>query len=290
MWQEILTGERIATCDGIRLCFRFPSQQERQWCDRIIDGIRDGLKRSGVLSIDEADEMATKRGLWSPALAEQSTNVRNEIIRQEQVVQAVASKEARERLQARIKILRNKLVEIERGRSSLLTNTIEHRTETFRSSLLSHFCVEYASRPGVRFWPSVKDALSDTRIDLVDEIHDVLMDFLSGLPVAVVRAVARNSQVYARWMVCQENGMAFFDEPSSAMNINRLHLCHWLRYYMNVGKNFGDPPEGVLDDDMQFDAWVKGKVAELKTGSDSGGKDDGKNIRTKTLLFNRKRS
>lgn len=88
--------------------------------------------------------------------------------------------------------------------------------------------------------------------------------FRAGYTEEEIRAVARSGMVSNIYNTATTTGTPMF--PGSASEYTHLQniLLFWCRYYFNVMKNLGLPEDpDIINNDKQFDEWVKNKVDEI---------------------------
>lgn len=285
-WDEIRTGVRYAECSGISVALTYPRDDVLHRAFRVSQGVADMAKNQGILSRDMSKSELKTRGLYTDFDAKRSESLRQQIENRAQIAEQSSVADA-EPIMRQVRKMSSELNVLERSLTTWMPKTAESLGDQVFFNILACYCTELRAMPGRKLWPRYQNIVDDQRLGFVSNVHLEIKDMLYGVPVDVVRAVARDPSVSIRWAICEQNGMAFFSGSTAELNLNQVHLCHWLRYYHESQKAFGSCSKDILDNDQLFDNWVQNRLQELRDQSSGGGKPGGR-TKVETHIFTKK--
>ena len=129
----------------------------------------------------------------------------------------------------------------------------ERRTLYFISKCVLDFDTE---KP---YWKCVSDFedLTDEsfKFDTVTEF----IQFVSGVPVAVIRQIARSGSWRVRYAAGKKLGVDLFGRAIKDFTVDQLNLIQWSDYYAGINEMLPEdrPPESIIEDDVALDAYME---------------------------------
>ncbi len=158
-----------------------------------------------------------------------------------------------------------RLAEINTAEEVVLRHCAESRAEETRNAFLVYSCTmtgEFLQDP---LWASWDEFQFCTDQQLLLEAQRAQLRVLLGLPVNIIRALARTPQWRERWRAAKDARTTVFDGSGSSWDRNKISLVSWSDFFDQVLNHPDCPDERLIHDDAGLDAWVNKQVAKAKS-------------------------
>lgn len=256
---RIFTGMHYSYVDDFLLVFRFPTNEIKQRANLVYDIAIDKAIELGILPVKELNELISLRNLITKDEILLLKKLKDQLDAQEILLgKTTRVKANQERIKQVINRLRNEIHHIEFKKNSKLLMSAETKAEEDKSFYVCSNCV-YNDDDGSLFWSSYEEALKETRLGLKDNVLISYLRFYSGLPVDVIRSVARSNLWRVRYISSMKASDPLFGVPTSEYTMDQLSLVYWSNYYQNIYEMMPEdrPTDMVIDDDDALDAYMK---------------------------------
>lgn len=170
-----------------------------------------------------------------------------------------------------IKMLYDRLYQMEIEESFYMTNSIEHGAEYSRLNYLISRCTMCGEELENRYWESYDSFKMDKDSELVRICRDNYRELKGGLDDKIIRAVARSREWRRRWEISKKTQTPVFDGVSANWDKNKVELCYWSNFYDNIFECLKIDDESVLEDDDKVFEMIRRHNAGIEKKSDSVG-------------------
>lgn len=244
--------------DDLVLIFRYPSNNVKQKANFIYEKAFNDAVKAGLMPNKELEELVERRNLISADEIIQLKKLQGQLEAQEILLgKTTRVKANQDRIKHVINRLKSDIQHIEFKKKSKLLMSAETKAEEYKTFYVCSRCVY--NEDNSLFWPSHEEALKEKRIDLKDHILIKYLRFYSGLPVSIIRAIARSSLWRIRYISSVKTSDPLFGIPTSEYTVDQLNLAYWSNYYQNIYDMLPEdrPSEMVIEDDDALDAYMK---------------------------------
>lgn len=255
---KIFTGIECTYVKDVLLVFKFPSNEIKQRAQLVYDRSFEEAVKSGILPMADLEQLVEARNLISKEEIKNLTKLRNKLDAQEILLgKTTRVKANQERIKQVINRLRTEIRQIEFKKSSKLLMSAETKAEEDRTFFVCSRCVY--DEDNNLFWPSYDAAKKETRIELKDKILIAYLKFYSGLPVSIIRELARSSLWRIRYINSVKTSDPLFGVPTSHYTTDQINLSYWSNFYQNIYDMMPEdrPSDLVIEDDEALDAFLK---------------------------------
>jgi len=260
---QIFTGIGYSYVDGFLLIFKFPSNEIKQRAQLIYERAFEDAVKSGMLPTEQLEKLVEARNLITVEEIKRLQKLKSQLEAQEILLgKTTRVKANQERIKQVINRLRTEIRQIEFKKSSKLLMSAETKAEEDRTFYVCSRCVY--NEDDSLFWPSFDAAKKETRLDLKDNILIAYLRFYSGLPVDVIREIARSGLWRIRYINSMKTSDPLFGVPTSCYTTDQINLSYWSNYYQNIYEMMPEdrPSDLVIEDDDALDAYMKGFYEE----------------------------
>jgi len=255
---RIFSSLKYVYMDDLLLAFRFPDNEIKQRANLVYEKSFEDAVKDGILPVKELEELIEERNLITAEEILKLKKLKNQLEAQQILLgKTTRVKANQERIKQAINRFKHEIRQIEFKKSSKLLMSAETKAEEDKTFYVCSRCVYIEN--GNLFWSTHNDALKETKLGLKDDILIGYLRFYSGLPVSVIREVARSSLWRIRYVNSMKTSDPLFGVPTSCYTIDQLNLAYWSNYYQNIYEMLPDdrPSDMTIDDDDALDAYMK---------------------------------
>lgn len=282
----------------MHLCFVYPSSEEFRKAEYFAFSQIPILRKQGVLSIKEIDNILLRRGTYTPEMHRRRQQLHKQLglmrlnrklilFEDEDFIidwclleilsgirlitydpyQAILFAEEFDKppIYQEYKMLTELLAKFH-------SNGIEYQTKEMKIRYLLSICLRKLDNREL-IWKNYEHFSQSQDMFGIGSLKSKFVDFLSGFPAKLIRIIARSPQWTTRWISATQTGSPLFNHPITEWNANQLSLCYWSMFYENLSQNPEAPRGEQLKNDDLVDAWVESENSERerrRTGSSSG--------------------
>lgn len=254
----IFSNIKYIYVDDLLLVFRYPDNETKQRADLVYARSFDEAVKAGMLPMAQLEELIDKRSIINAQEVIKLKKLQGQLEAQEVLLgKTTRVKANQERIKQVINRLKHEIRQIEFKRNSKLLLSAETKAEEDRTFYVSSQCV-FDEHDNL-FWASYKDALKEKRLDLKDSILTGYLIFYSGLPVGIIREIARSSIWRIRYVSSMKTSDPLFGVPTSSYTTDQLSLAYWSNFYQNIYEMLPEdrPNDLTIDDDDTLDAFMR---------------------------------
>jgi hypothetical protein len=158
-----------------------------------------------------------------------------------------------------------RLEEIERNEYELLQHCREEKAERARQLYFVACCTMGGSMLDQPNWASYEDFQKSSTISFISAARRALVRVSRGMPITVIRALARSNEWRSRWKASKESSAAPFDGSASSWDKNKIALIYWSDFYDSIYAHQEAPTEETIVNDEALQMWINQQVAKRKT-------------------------
>lgn len=147
---------------------------------------------------------------------------------------------------------------------AVFRHSAEARGEIARGNYLTFCCTTGGYLLDEPVWSTWKDFQECADTELLIESHQAQVRVSLGLPVSIIRALARHPAWRERWLAARDSRASVFEGPSASWDRNKLALVSWSEFFDSVLRHPELPDEKLIHDDKLLDRWVSEQVAKTK--------------------------
>jgi len=245
--------------DDTLVVFKFPSFEIKQRARVVYQKSFSSAVSQGMLPVAELEALVEKRNIITVADKFNVKKLQDQLEAQEILLAKTTRVKAnQDRIKSTIRRLKHEVREIEIKKSSKMMLSAETKAEEDKTLFLCTRCT-YREDGETLFWPTYPDALKETRLEFKDKILLSFIRFYSGLPVSIIRELARISLWRIRYINSMKTSDPLFGVPTSEYTSDQLNLVYWSNYYQNIYEMMPEdrPSDLVIADDDALDAYMK---------------------------------
>ena len=254
----ISSGIKLSYIDDNIYRFKYPSNETKQMGDLIYDRSLASALESGMLLTAQLEDLIEKRNLIDADEVRKLTKLKSQLEAQEIILgKTTRVKANQERVKQIINRLKTEIRQIEFKKSSKLFLSADTKAEEDRTFFVCSRCVY--NEEDKLIWPTYKDALNETRINLRDKLLMEFIKFYSGLSAKIIREIARHGVWRIRYTHSIKTSEPLFGVPASSYTADQLSLIYWSSFYQGIYEMMPEdrPSDLVIEDDDALDAYMK---------------------------------
>jgi hypothetical protein len=221
-------------------------------------------QKMGLKSRAELLEFAQKRHLFDPNEQIDKNNQRILIEKWSKARQITSSPEQKLELDANLMKAHSKIAAIEVKEDELLRNCRESYAESQRISFYVSCCTLGGEMLDMPVWHSWDEFQQSTEDELILDATTAFMRVSAGLPIKIIRALARTRAWRDRWKASKESHSQPFEGIAGSWDKNKVSLVYWSDFYDSVYQHPECPPEEVVNNDDYLQDWLNQQIAKRK--------------------------
>lgn len=241
----------------IDVIFEDPSLEISREADWIYEKTYKKYKNStDFITVEESHKILEQDGKWSKDKEKEIVQLNNDMVVLQQKLPFLQYQKAEQR---KIK----KTIENAEKRIQILEtekNQLYHLT-------LEHFCHNVKKRFLIQ--KITKSIDSSVFLDLNNnhtlDILGVYYFEESSIAMKDIRELARTDPWRLYWIASKDSGLSLLPHSAVEMSDWQYLLILWSRIYDYAFNSNEPPPNSVLEDDYQFDAWYKNQVSNKQS-------------------------
>lgn len=214
-------------------------------------------KSRGLPTRSEIEEAALANNLLSLEERQEKKDIVDLIRRNEKAREISTDPRQKCQIDQEIEQLTRRIIEIEIGESEIFAHTAEAFASQIKHAYLTQACTLRGDLLDTPVWESWQACLGDSNnFSLLKQAQKAYARVSSGLPITIIRALARTQEWRLRWRSAIESHSQPFPGSSSDWDRNKLQLVQWSHFYDTVYQHPEAPDESVINDDDALQTWV----------------------------------
>jgi len=265
---EVITGSRFFFHEDSIYAVRFPAIEVKDVARLIYFKALKELKSKGVPTKEQMRETIKEMNI----IPEENYNIIKNLDRFMESNRKAHELSTDKTYKAELdleyeKLFRNKC-KLERTEEEILINSAEAKAESARLSYYVSQCSYCGDTLETKIWDNFNEFLRCTDLLLVERLKVEYARFSFGLPISIVRAIARHEEWRKRWKSSKESNTPVFMGVSSQWDVNKLNVCYWSEFYDSILKHPKAPNDDIINDDEKLHEWIKRVNEENNTSSE----------------------
>lgn len=267
--RRIFTGIDLVEVGGKELLFKSPNNLVKIKASNLYDKFYKKACSEGILPREDLEKLIDARGI----MTEQDKTTINKLEAKLSAQKLLLSKTVKvkanqDRIVKIIKDLNTEINTIKYKRTSKLMLSAEVKAEEERYDYYCRSCT-YTPDGSQLYWKTYKDFINDLDLDFKQEVLNLFVGFLNGIPTNIIRYLARSNLWRIRYITSLKTSEALFGVPTSDYSDDMLNLVFWSNYYQNIYEMMPDdrPSDSIIDDDEALDAYMNSFYEEKEKES-----------------------
>jgi hypothetical protein len=210
----------------------------------------------GMLSTKDLENLMLDRGIFTKEDQDYVIKLKDKIHAQRILLGKTTKVRAnQDRIKKVISSFETELSELIYKKQSKLMMSAENKAEEERSGFLCWSCT--FNELGSNYWRSYDEFLNDNSNFKNKVLFDCIR-FNNGLPMDVIRCIARSNIWRIRYINSQKTSEPLFGLPTSDYTNDMLYLAYWSNYYQNIYEMLPEdrPSDFIIEDDEALDAYM----------------------------------
>jgi hypothetical protein len=267
---EVVSGRSIFESSEKLFATRVPTLQEQDNARIVFRRRLHDARKTNLPSRAEVEAWAIEHGVFPKAEREEAASLTEVIKKTAEARERTTDPAQKVELTAEIERMSGRLTEIRLGEEEVFAHTAEAKAEEARIGYLVSQCTLGGELLDVRVWETWDKYLESDRWELLLDARRSFMRVSNGLPIKIIRAVARHSEWQSRWKAARESGVAPFDGNSADWDANKRNLAWWTDFYDALRRMPEPPPEPTLADDDSLQIWINQMIQKRQQQQNSG--------------------
>lgn len=258
---EITTGRKLVVLENEKYYLRFPTRAEKLEAEHEYSKKLAELRKNAIPTEQEILELAHSQSIYTLQDERRYHQLESNYLHLLEKSR-ISAPEFRPAYDKKLKEIKMQLSLLEEKRNYIFSRSANYISEQHKLDYLLCKCIENENHEPI--WSDVNIMLDTIPLDIYHALLNEFVNFLSGLPIEKIRAVARSSLWQAMYQIACDSGQKLFNLPISEWDINKILLVHWSAVYKNAFQNFGEVPPNILENDALFDEWLRKQTKKKK--------------------------
>lgn len=239
----------------------------------------------GIPKEEDVLRQLNTRGTWGGKQERQIFELQKYIDEQTRTLPYLKYKIGRKKSTLRnIEKAKEGLLDLKARKSNLVSSCAERWAE---EQSLYWMIPHILFRPnGTPVWNSLQDFYNTD----AEKVNSFTIDYLNNFTMSEkdIRAIARHPEWRVYYKSCG-NSKDLFNRPTCDFDRNQISVIHWSAIYDSAMGAYDPPSDTVIDNDTEFDAWLKAQnekyKKEMAKRRIDGGSSIGGNQLKETFVF-----
>lgn len=272
--ESIITNKKLISLNSrqgkVFVVFSHPSSEEILQSRYIKEKSFIEARAADLPTVEEMQAHISQNNLRDPQVESKVKDLEEQISAQRRVLQITRIEGRRQPILDNISRLEGEVSKLQHQHDHLLYMTAEKKSE--EAAFLFLVWASTHKVEGGKYWPSFDDFEKETDFRIMSSIRSEFLTFNSGVPLSVVRYLARHNLWRIRYNSALKLGGSLFKRDLHDLTTDQLALLYWSNYYQSLYEMLPDdqPDEETIKDDEALDAFMedyfKRKEQERKEG------------------------
>jgi hypothetical protein len=258
---EIISGRSVFVSGGEMYAVRNPTMDEQDAARMVYARRMHECRKAGIPCREDLEKIALEMGYFDQAERDETRAIEQMIDRSIKAREKTHDPRQKVTLAASIETLRSKFVEIKMREEEVFLHSAESRADDVRVDFLLSRCTLTGELLDMSAWKSWEEFLTSTNLRLIADARKAFVRVSNGLPIKIIRAVARTSEWKTRWRGAREAGVPVFSQPAGDWDANKRNLAWWSDFYDSIAKHPESPDEATVNNDEALQDWLNNQVA-----------------------------
>jgi hypothetical protein len=262
---EIATGKHLfvsARPPYDLFASRCPTNNEQERAQVVYVRATHEYRQQGMRTRSELEQFALRNEQIDPQERQRKQNLIEMAERLSKGREKTMDPTQKLEIDTQVQQIREQLWEIELNEREVFRHAAENRAEEIRTNFLVSCCTLGGEMLDTPVWANWAGFQECTDLRLIDDARRAYLRVSQGLPITIIRAVARTPEWRARWRSVRESNSVLFDSPAVSWDRNKLNIIYWSDFYDTVYQHPECPPEDVIRNDELLQDWLSQQVAK----------------------------
>lgn len=261
---EVISGKYLFTCSGEVYASRVCTPAESDTARLIYVRRMGEAVAAGMMTRDQLEDIAIKEGLFDPRDRALRIGLEKHIERCQKSRDHAPTAEGRASIEKEIREQSIALARLQAKEEEIFRQSADARADEARANYLTSVCTMRGELLDCPVWPSFQSYQSCSDQALLIESRRAQMRVFVGLPVNIIRALARTPEWRVRWRAARESRTPVFEGFGASWDRNKVNLVSWSDFFDSVLNHPESPGDEAIHDDLLIDRWVNEQVMKAK--------------------------
>lgn len=259
---EVISGKVVFESGRDLYASRSPLMHEQDKARIVYTRRLHECRARAVPNRSELEALAMERGYFDPAERREMAALEDMVQRSLKARDNTRDPQQKVELAGEIENLRRKLFDLRVREEEVLAHSAEARADEARTSFLVSCCTLSGELLDQPVWNSWEDFQTSTDYRLIADGRRAFLRAWQGLPIKIIRAIARSHEWRTRWKAAVETGTPLFEGHGTDWDANKRNLVWWSEFYDGVHRHPECPPEATINDDEALQDWLNQQIAK----------------------------
>ena len=257
---EVISGKSIFQSQNELYASHSPSMGDQDKARIIYTRRLHECRKLGLPTRANLEVIALERGFFDLEEREEARSLEGMVIRSLKARESTHDPRQKVELAAEIEKLRLRIHELRFREEEVFVHSAESKSDDTRVNYLVSHCTltgELLDEP-LWDWKTYQEC-SDYA--LLGDARRAFMRAWHGLPIKIIRALARTQEWRTRWKASRETGTPVFEQASGDWDANKRQLAWWTDFYDSVHKHPEAPSDEIIRNDEHLQDWLNNQVS-----------------------------
>jgi len=273
---EIISGRAVFISTGEMYATRSPTLKEQDTARIVFAKRLHECQKQGLPTRKEMGKRYLDLGYFDAGERAEMQSIEDMIARIAVARERTHDPVQKVELAAEVDKMRTKLFELKFREEEVYLHSAESRADDTRTDYLVSCCTLAGELLDKPVWEGWENFRNSTDLQLIYDSRKAFTRVSGGLPIKIIRAVARSTEWKARWKSAKESGCGVFDSASQDWDANKRNLAWWSDFYDSIAKHPEAPREDIVNNDDFLQDWLNQQVAKVNKAKAGKGTPPGK--------------
>ncbi len=262
---EVISGRSLFTSAAELYASRSPTFNEQDKA-RIIYTRRFFETRKTLPTKEQLEKVAVEKGIFVAAEREEVTSLEGLVTRLMRTRENTRDPKQKVELAAEMVGLRDRIMELRAVEGEVFIHSAEAKAENTRTAFMVSCCTLHGELLDKPLWAEWSEYQGCSNVTLLNDSRRAFLRAWHGLPIKIIRAIARTAEWRGRWKAAQETNAPVFDGSPSNWDASKRNLTWWSDFYDTVYRHPQSPSEEIIANDDALQEWMNLQIAKNKQG------------------------
>ena len=262
---EVISGKSLFTSAGELYASRSPTFNEQDQA-RIIYTRRLFETRKTLPTRDQLEIVAVEKGIFIAEEREEVASLEGLVARHIRSRENTRDPKQKVELAAEIVGVRERIMELRAVEGEVFAHSAESKAENTRTSFMVSCCTLQGELLDKPVWGTWEEFQNSINVVFLNDSRRAFLRAWHGLPIKIIRAIARTAEWRGRWKAALETNAPVFDGSPSSWDASKRNLTWWSDFYDTVYRHPQAPGEEIIANDEALQKWMNLQIAKNKQG------------------------
>jgi hypothetical protein len=232
--------------------------------------------QAGLMTKEDLERVAIQSGVFSQKDRKEKVALTSQLDDLARAREMTRDAQQKLEFDAQILNLQKRLGVILDVEQEVFRHSAEADAETWRQLYFVSQCTMGGETLEERVWATWDELLDAPHDPLVKDARMGFHRVQAGLPITLIRALARCGHWRQVWKGAREAGSPLFEGPSVSWDTNKKNLVWWSDFYESIFQHQERPPEETINNDEALQTWMNQMVARAQEAKARAGAHSGR--------------